>query len=275
MEDKKKNLNQNSEQICETQEKIKKVDWQYIFGIITSIAAVVSIIISIITVSQMIKDRNAAYRPSILINPAEYSFSWDKDGNIDWIESFTTKQSIENEMKENSDGTITGTISVPISVMGNGYEQFTAVNVGVGTAKHVEFQWQGSNIENLYDYLIQCDASKEDFLKIDKSVAFNYNGKIVGMGLPSSTSLMYMLPEANEIYDIPLPSAYYLLIQEIIKSGGTTADIPSLTLSVTYSDIQGNEYIDVFLISIKTQLYTEEPTGSGSATFQLVPLFPK
>ena len=271
----KKGFNKNSNKPCKTNNHKKQINWEFVGSIIAAGAAVISIIISIITVSQMIKDRNAAYRPSILINPVNYSFSWNENGSIDWIDSLITNNSIENDMEVNSDGSISGTISIPVSFIGDGVEQFTAVNVGVGSAKQVVFQWHESNIEKLYKYLIQCDATKEGFVNFDKSVVFDYNGKIVGMGLPADMSLMYMLPEATEIYEIPLPTSYYLLIQEIIKAGGRSEDIPYLLLSVTYDDIQGNEYTDIFLICTKIQLLTQTATDSGNATFQLVPLFSK
>jgi len=271
----KKGFNKNSNKPCKTNNHKKQINWEFVGSIIAAGAAVISIIISIIIVSQMIKDRNAAYRPSILINPVNYSFSWNENGSIDWIDSLITNNSIENDMEVNSDGSISGTISIPVSFIGDGVEQFTAVNVGVGSAKQVVFQWHESNIEKLYKYLIQCDATKEGFVNFDKSVVFDYNGKIVGMGLPADMSLMYMLPEATEIYEIPLPTSYYLLIQEIIKAGGRSEDIPYLLLSVTYDDIQGNEYTDIFLICTKIQLLTQTATDSGNATFQLVPLFSK
>lgn len=275
MANKRKKINKKSEQICDAKENIKNIDWKYVFDAITSITAVVSIVISIITVSLMIKDRNAAYRPSILINPTQYNISWDKDRSLDWINSIVSDNKTENRMEFNSDGSITGQIKIPISVIGDGLEQFTAVNVGVGTANQVLFKWGDSNIENLYNCLVECDKTKEESLTVDNSIAFNYDDGIVQMGLPLDMSLMYMLPGASESYNIPLPSSYYFLIQEIIMAGGKSEDIPYLILSVNYKDIQGKDYVDVYLISVKILLYKESVSGAGSATFQLVPLFKK
>lgn len=272
---KKKKFSKKAEQKREVEETGRKVNWQYIFDLITSVTAVVSIIISIITVSLMIKDRNAAYRPSILINPTQYNFSWDQHRSLDWINSIVSDKKTENSMEVNADGSITGQIKFPISVIGDGFEQFTAVNVGVGTANQVSFKWHDSNIYNLNNCLIKCDKEKDGFLTIDNSIAFNYNDRIIQMELPSNMSLMYMLPEASESYNLPLPSSYYYLIQEIIMAGGKSEDIPDLILSVSYKDIQGKDYADVYLISVKIQLFEETITGAGSATFQLVPLFKK
>ena len=259
---------------AEREKSLNCVKLEFVVSMIAAVSAVISIIISIITVNQMIKDRNAAYKPSILINPIQYNFSWDADGNLDWLDSLITDKEIENEIEINDDGSIIGNLSIPVNVIGDGIEQFTAVNVGVGVAKQITFKWHDSNLIELNNYLIQCDETKKNFLEFDKSVAFDYSGKIIDMSIPSDMSLMYMLPEAGETYEIPLPSAYYVLIQEIIKAGGNS-EIPYLILSAEYSDIQGNKYSEDFVIKVQTQLYSEEITGAGRATFELVPLFQK
>lgn len=251
-----------------------KIDQKILFNIITAISSIIAIVISIFTLCEMIKDRTAAYKPSVLINPTQYSFSWDSNGNLDWLTSSTPTKYTENELKTTESNKVTGELTIPINILNDNMEQFSAVNVGVGSAKQITFKWHDSNIVNLNNYLIQCDQTKNDFMKINKSVVFDYEGKIIGMGLPSETSLMYMLPEATETYKIPLPTAYYIMIQEIIKSGGNN-NIPYLLLSVDYLDIQGNEYSDTFVIKVQMQIYSEGMDNSGNATFQLIPLFQK
>jgi hypothetical protein len=110
-------------------------------------------------------------------------------------------------------------------------------------------------------------------MEIDEDIKIIYDNKILGMSKPSITAQMYMLPMASETYDIVFPPAYYLLIQEIIKSGGNTEDIPYIILTATYTDIQGKEYTDIFLFAVKIILRVEDASGAGKATFQLVPLF--
>lgn len=244
-------------------QKSRKINWEFIVSLITSLTAIASIIISIITVSQMKADRDASYRPKILINTVQCDFSWDETGKCDWMNCLShldTETESKEEVRE-------GTTTVPIGVLLN------TVNVGVGTAKHIYFEWHESNIFKLNEYLIQCDESKNGFIKIDRDVKVIYNNKILSMSKPSNIAQTYMLPMASETYDIVFPPAYFLLIQEIIESGGNTEDIPYMILTATYTDIQGKEYTDIFLFAVKMILRVEEPSGAGKATFQLVPLF--
>lgn len=270
MKKSKKQLNKQSKTTVENSPKSKNTKWEFIISTVASIAAVISVIIAIITVHQMKIDRDAAYKPSILINPTQYEFSWDETGKSNWIASIVNEKAETNIDQE---GPLTEDIRIPISVLLEDTEKFSAVNVGVGTATQVVFEWHESNIYNLNDYLIQCDETKKNFMEINNSAVINYNSNIVAMGLPSNVALMYMLPEANETYEISLPTAYYVLIQEIIKSGGKTNDIPYLKLSANYTDIQGNEYTDIFLFNVKLILKVEDESGAGKASFQLVPSF--
>ena len=246
--------------------KIRTVKWEFIVSIVTSITAIFSVIIAVITVSQMKSDRDAAYRPSILINPVQCEFSWDENGKSDWMDSMKNL-GVQNDYEESNDILQEGVVTSPFGVM------LDTVNVGVGTAKHIYFEWLESNITKLNEYLIQCDSSKTDFMKIDEGVKVAYDDRILELNLPSASAQMYMLPSAEESYSLLFPPAYYLLIQEIIKAGGNQDDIPYIILSANYTDIQGEEYTDVFVFAVKITLRVEDTSGAGKASFQLVPLF--
>ena len=250
----------------ENKKASRKISWEFIVSLITSLTAIASIIVSIITVSQMKADRDASYRPKILVNTVQCDISWDETGKCDWMNYLSNLDTAE-ESEEGEGDPHEGIVTAPIGVL------LKTVNVGVGTAKHIYFEWHESNIFKLNEYLIQCDESKNGFMEIDEDIKIIYDNKILGMSKPSITAQMYMLPMASETYDIVFPPAYYLLIQEIIKSGGNTEDIPYIILTATYTDIQGKEYTDIFLFAVKIILRVEDASGAGKATFQLVPLF--
>jgi len=249
-----------------TNEKDRTVRWEIIVSMITSVTAIISVFIAIITVCQMKSDRDAAYRPKILINPAQCEFSWDENGKSDWMDSMKNL-GVQKDSEESNDILQEGVVTSSIGVL------LDTVNVGVGTANHIYFEWLESNITKLNEYLIQCDSSKTDFMEIDESIKLIYDDKILGLNLPSTSAQMYMLPMAEESYSLLFPPAYYLLIQEIIKAGGNQDDIPYIILSANYTDIQGKEYTDVFVFAVKITLRVEDTSGSGTASFQLVPLF--
>lgn len=243
----------------------RKIRWDVIAAVTTSITAVITAFLTVITVCQMKVDRDTSYKPEILFNPIRREFSWDETGNCDWMNDVSNK---DKEGESEKEGALQeGTVTAPIGVILN------TVNVGVGTAKHIYFEWHESNIHKLKDYLIQCDETKEGFMEIDEDIKVIYGNKVFGMSKPSTVAHMYMLPMASETYDIVFPPSYYLLIQEIIKAGGTSEEIPCIILTANYTDIQGKEYTDTFLFAVKITLRVEDASGAGKATFELVPLF--
>lgn len=241
-------------------------------NIVIAVFSAIAVFFSFLTVVEMRKDRKAAYKPALLINPLEYKFSWNENGNENWIEDMSYNSTEKFDYKE--DGTIEGTISVPIrAICEGGMESIAVVNIGAGNARDVVFEWDKNNINRLNEYLISCDETKKEFMSADQSVAFSLGNGIVATDVPDKYGLMYMVAEANETYDVPFPMAYSVLIHEIIKTKKYDDNLPYLVLTAKYHDILGNENMDVFLLQIKPKLVLQNETGDGSATFQLVPAF--
>lgn len=235
-------------------------------AVITALAA----LFALITVVEMKKDRKAAYKPIVLINPIEFEFSWDKNGSEIWMDSlmYNSKEKIEHK----EDRTLEATINIPfVTVFEGGLEKITTVNAGVGNARDVVFEWYEDNINKLNEYLIKCNEQKKEFMNVGKSVVFTYNNGLVMTEIPGKYGLMYMVSNASETYNIPVPTAYSILIHEIIKTQKYDEDLPYLLLFAKYYDILRNKTEDVFLVQIKPKFIKEDEAGCGKAIFQLIP----
>lgn len=233
-----------------------------------------TLIFAILTLVEMVKERNATYEPSILINPTEYSFTWNEEGVEDWLEFSSTPK--DEQTINSKDGVIYGNVSIPITVLYEGeLEKLSTINVGVGTARDVVFEWSEHNLDDLNEFLIRCDESKKDFFKIDQSATFSYEQGLLVTNTVKSSRLMYMLANAQETYNINLPSIYSVLIHEIIKTNNHNNDIPPLLLTARYFDVQGQEKNEVFLIIIDIVLYEQDISGAGIAKYKLIPAISK
>lgn len=262
------------DQIKEVKENEKVMSLADKINIVIAVISAFSALFALIAVIEMKKDREAAYKPAILINPVEYEFSWNSNGNEDWIESMANNAT--ETIDYNEDGTIEGTINIPIrAISEGGLEQIPIVNAGVGNARDIVFEWDENNINRLNEHFVKCNKQKREFMHINKSAVFTYDEGIVMTDIPGRHGLMYMVSNANEIYSIPLPAAYSILIHEIIKTKNYDEKIPHLVLSVKCYDVLGNENKDIFLIQIKTKLIDEDELGGGKAIFQLIPAFLK
>ena len=241
-----------------------------IIQIIIAILTLFSCITVILTLSEMQKDRNAAYKPTILMNAVNYQISWDTNSEEEWVSQLPNTSSSSYEVDE--DGILTGTLTVPVSIFpNNGLEHFSVVNIGVGTAKDVRFEWDQNNMSYLCNYLAECDSSKSDFCSFDQSAAFSFGKRIVVTDMDSSIGLMYMLSDATETYSLPLPTAYSILIHEIMKYP-TLSEPPHIVLYVEYSDVQGKSTRDIFYVIINRTHYESKADNSGNASYQLTPV---
>ena len=173
--------------------------------------------------------------------------------------------------KVNDDGRITGTISLPVNVFpNNGLENFTVVNLGVGAAKDIYFEWDQDNLSRLCNYLTECNPSKADFCTVGESAVFSFDKGLVVTDIDNGVRLMYMLPNATETYTLPLPTAYSVLIHEIMKCTSLPEHM-YIVLYAEYSDVQNNTAKDAFYITIKRTGFEGAGDNSGSAKYQLVP----
>lgn len=226
-----------------------------------------------ITISEMKKDREATYLPTVLMNPTEYTFSWDSNGSEPWFDFDSTQNSYNSEIEE--DGTFSASFTIPMKLFSdNGVEKISIVNAGVGTARDLILSWDANNTQNLINYLVQYNPEKESFCQVGESVVFEYDSGLVISDFEKDTCLTYLLPNASETYSITFPVHYTLLIHEIIKSNKFGENPPMLFLHADYADVQGNKYHDVFCINVKKLEYVQESSGSGHATYQLIPVLP-
>lgn len=237
--------------------------------IVMAFFSLISLIVVICTLGEMQKERDTAYRPTVLMNPEEYQISWNENKEEDWLSSLPNEA--ESTYKIGEDGSIEGTFKFPMVVFPeNGLENFTVVNVGVGVSKDVCLEWSDRNIENLSAYLSKCDPTKSEFCTYGESAAFSLGNRVVITDIDRDIKLMYMLADASEEYTVPLPMAYTILIHEIMKTN-MLDELPYIILSAEYKDIQGKTIKDNFYITIERTSYKTEEDGSGSATFQLNP----
>lgn len=254
-------------------EKIK-LSTSDIISAISAGLTLISVVFVALTLHEMKIERNAAYMPKILLNPAEISFSWDENGKETRYNLKDNENNDAFEMDEN--GNIKGTLEIPISYLSDyNSEKIDVVNLGVGNARDVVFEWNEDNLTKLNNCLIECDPTKRDFLKVDKSAVFDFDGNIIMTDTPLDHRIMYMLANAQETYKLTLPMAYSILIHEIIKSSPYDKELPYLILTAKYFDVQGNEHNEVFLVQIKRLISTTEKTGAGEAVYQLIPAIQK
>ena len=93
-------------QIKKTKDEEKTMSLADKINIAIAVISALSVLFALITVVEMKKDRKAAYKPAVLINPIECEFTWDSNGNEIWMESMAYNSTEKIEFNE--DGTLEG-----------------------------------------------------------------------------------------------------------------------------------------------------------------------
>lgn len=245
-------------------------DW---INSIIALFTFISLILVGWSIVEMRRDRDAAYRPSLLMNPVEYSVTWNDEGEEPWLSSSDT-QVEEESIEVQEDGTINGSITIPMTLFPNdGLETMSVVNIGVGTAKDIVFTWNEDNIELLTNQLLKINPEKQDFCLVDQSITFLINDHIIATNIPTPYQLMYILPDAEQECKLPIPTPYTILIHEILKEndGNVNDEFIYFILDIEYKDVQGKKFTDTWLFYVKRIFSEDDLDNENSVTFQLVP----
>ena len=259
----------------------KKFSKSEIISCTLAIITLLSVVVSAWSVREMREDRALAYKPDILINPIQLSFSWNQDGNESWLNLNKDNSNTEVLEDETGDKKFRAKISLQ-TIKGTFSSSLPINNIGVGSAKNIVCTWDSGNTHRLADWLVKCDKSKKDFCTIgSKSIVFGYGeNHLVQVDLENELNLMYMLPatETEENYSIPLPEQYIILLNEIIKTGQFQKDeddsYPLILLTITCDDIRDKSVNDKnILLQVKKIRYLKNEDGSGEAIYQLIPAY--
>ena len=89
--------------------------------IIDSIMAfftLISLLLLWYSIVEMKRDRDAAYRPSLLMNPIEYTITWNDKGEEEWLSS--SKPQKEGSVNILEDGKVHVSLEIPVILNSDG-----------------------------------------------------------------------------------------------------------------------------------------------------------
>lgn len=252
-----------------------------LFGIEMEVGDIIDSIMAIFTFFSLIlvwrtnvemgRERDATYKPSLLMNPLQYTVSWNDEGEESWLSLSKNHEKVKKYVDEDKNVHIS--LGIPIKFfLKDGLEEMSLLNVGVGTAKNIVLKWD-DNIKLLMDQLIAINPLKKDFCHIDQNITFLISDGIIVTDIPRAYQFMYMLPNAQQKQNFPIPMAYTILIHEILKEkkGRVKDELIYFILEMEYIDIQGKKFVDRCLIYVKTVFSKSDLDNENSVTYQLVP----
>lgn len=236
---------------CKKQNPFKKRSFDFKNAVIQITISIISTFLVLLTLFEMQAERNATYLPYISLGNTKVAISWDKNG----LPCIT--QEAEDIVSKMADE----------DIIINQFPQIKVYNIGVGTAKNISFNWDTKrNIKAFMDILNPYD---------DIDISFDGNMLHLktptieqGIGETSKSQFDFLLNSTQEFERLAFPFSYYMLIKEsYIRTNNK--EIPTLYLSVSYSDVQGKAYNRTIQINADIFLLEQNLDGSGFCIYTL------
>jgi len=216
---------------------------------LANFATLIATIILIFTILEMKEQRKTTYKPLVIVSNSEdlyYQFIYHPERNHPFFFEVVNKDIfIENET------------DVKSSLF-----RIKSFNIGLGAAKNIKIHFK-YDVSKFVEMIQQCKMEKE--LKIsynDQKVKILYDDSSIELPLNNSNiqSFDYLLPANvdNNPLLIKLPKAFEFLYSAMLFSKFYSQmkhvdfiKIPDVNMTVTYSDIAGNETTDEYLLKFK------------------------
>lgn len=222
--------------------------------VIEIVISVISIVFVLFTLFEMKAERDAAYRPEIVIEDPFIALSWDDNG-----------LPVENEDAERMLSYYVDESKASV----NHFPQISIYNIGVGTARDVTIKWDKTNLDSFIAFFQNNSAVN---VKIDGGLlVIDKNGHTKGTGLPTTEKIEYLLNSSSDYSSIYIPFVYYELLSEaLLNSPDAPLLIPQIGLTINYMDIQGQKYEKEISLSYDVLFSLRSPDGSGYCIGKLI-----
>ena len=244
-------VNSEYNDYIEKQNPFKKKSFEYKNAIIQITISIISTFIVLFTLFEMQVARNATYLPDISLSNTEVAIAWDKNG-LSYI-SEDDMNTISKMIKEDT--------------VINKLPQIKIYNIGVGTAKDISFEW--NNPKNIKQFMNILNSYDDIDISFDGSMVNIKTPSIKqGIFIPANSQIDFLLNSTQEYDTLIFPFSYYQLIKEIYMRTDTK-EVPTLNLSVSFSDVQGKVYKKNIQINTNISFMTQNPDGSGFCVFTL------
>lgn len=216
------------------------------------IISVISTIIVLLTLFEMQAQRNAAYRPDIVLSNSEVAIVWDENNlKTDNGETFEAISKYMND-KENI----------------NAIPQMQIYNIGVGTAKDIQIKWnKKENIKFLSDVLKETENI--NVIYDNQKLEIGEGKEKITIMDSENTNFDFILNLSQNKNKITLPLSYFYLINELYKNN-QAENAPDLFINISYSDIQGKSYSTDLKLSITPAFGTINSDGSGGYVYNII-----
>lgn len=185
----------------------------------------ISILLVFLTLNEMQIQRNNTYLPQIVAESLDTTvLNWERKQDITYLNDTETASSLYKDIN------------------------LYILNIGVGVAKNLSFEWDDDNLIALADYINKNSNTytvniNNEMLQI-KSTGIE-NGLMISDRI---SKLNFLQSDANSKFTLTIPREYFICYKLILMD--QLYSFPKLKLNISYEDIQGVKYTQTLTVNI-------------------------
>jgi hypothetical protein len=219
-----------------------------LIALIASVAGFVSALATLLTVSEMRRQREGSYKPTFLFKTTYLAHLIKNKAN----KFIVTTEEVGKDVFENHPQKMQFDEFIPIHFH----------NIGLGSAKSVSFKWNYdlSGFESNFEKFSAYTVTKNDKEGFGIETIDGSNNQWVVRKHKDYSNLEFVLPVYNkqETFSIPIPALYHDLLETLLsgipKSNNEiniSLDLPKMFFEVAYLDIENNKFKENYSVSFK------------------------
>ena len=250
-----------------TDKNLNKIQiWFEAIQALGAVAAVAAVLVSLFTLLEMKTERDAAYKPKIVITPNVFVGNMEKEDDKEYLViNYDSSDSVISHYDDTSDNSKNIYIERPY---------LTLKNIGQGIAKDVMVRFSDEWIDSALD-IMNDDPSDYYHFTVKTDVVYGKDSDYISYTTSDTDEQGFYLTykeatEKNLTYIAPgddsvkviLPDNWCTIFRALFKQGiqvkGPQAssyaggkeeiDIPDPVITIEYSDIQGKTDIDTIVV---------------------------
>jgi len=218
--------------------------------ILATVVALVAVTVARDTLSEMQVERDRAYQPFIVFEDKQVDITWGDQEELEGKNPMANPDMQENLFAIN----------------------IKAFNIGVGVAKNINISFPMDTLDK-WILLLQRERPEKDYSYIiDGGILYvTLDGKWSGYTRHIPTKKLYLLPNAEESFDVFLPLEYSQVIRKVFEEFQIGRDdLVPIEAIVRYEDIQGKKYSQEVSFDVRTLFLTSDGEGNGYASYGII-----
>lgn len=218
--------------------------------ILATVAALVAVSIANDTLKEMQIERDHSYQPCLVFEDKQIDITWGDQDVLAQKNPMVSPDETEN----------------PLGI------KIKALNIGVGVAKNIKILFKMDTLDKWITLLQKERPEKEYSHRISsEGLEVILDGKKTTYSTHVQSTKLYLLPNAEESFEVILPIEYSSVIHKIYEEFQIGRDdLAPIETVIEFEDIQGKSYSQDVSFAVQTLFLTSDGKENGYASYRII-----